>query len=197
MARDIRELLKEQDEQTPKLSEGHLGRFEAKLEALHQEKIVVSKPWYKEQWLQVAAMIAVIVTVGLIGYQQFSTPSELSGEEITSTDENSDAAQIQLGDLSPDLKKVENYYMAGINMQLASLEINPDNKELVEGYMEQLKQLDQEYKTLTVELNEMGPTEATITALIENLQLRLDLLFKLKNKLKELKKADNEPLNII
>ena len=53
--------------------------------------------------------------------------------------------------------------------------------------MEQLDELDNEYAVLNDELNTIGPTEATITALIDNLKLRLELLFKLKNKLKELK----------
>ena len=52
-----------------------------------------------------------------------------------------------------------------------------------------------EYKLLNKELNEVGPTEATISALIDNLKLRLELLFKLKNKLKELKNLENEQFN--
>ena len=102
-----------------------------------------------------------------------------------------------LGDISPDLKKVEDFYMAGINVQLASLEITQDNKDVIDGYMEQLGELDKEYNMLNEELNIMGPTEATITALIDNLKLRLDLLFKLKNKLKELKNQNNEQYNSI
>ena len=63
--------------------------------------------------------------------------------------------------------------------------------------MQQLSELDKEYQRLTLDLNEAGPTEATITALIDNLQLRLELLFKLKNKLKELKNQNNEQINSI
>jgi hypothetical protein len=58
--------------------------------------------------------------------------------------------------------------------------------------MEQLSGLDQEYKVLNNELNAMGPNDQTITALIKNLQLRLQLLLKLKNKLNELKSSENE-----
>jgi len=50
---------------------------------------------------------------------------------------------------------------------------------------------------LNAELGRVGPTEATVTALIDNLKLRLDLLFKLKNKLKELKKQNNEEFKVI
>jgi hypothetical protein len=105
--------------------------------------------------------------------------------------------QITLGDLSPDLKKVEDYYMTGINVQLASLKFTEDNKALIEGYMRQLSELNDEYKNLNAELNTNGPSEATITAMIDNLKLRLELLFKLKNKLKELKNQKDEKINPI
>jgi uncharacterized protein involved in exopolysaccharide biosynthesis len=91
---------------------------------------------------------------------------------------------------------VESYYTTGINVQLASLKVNDDNKELVDSYMKRLNELHTEYKVLNKELNEVGPNEATITALVDNLQLRLELLFKLKNKLEELKKQNNENYTI-
>jgi hypothetical protein len=50
---------------------------------------------------------------------------------------------------------------------------------------------------LTKQMNERGPSEETVTSLINNLKLRLELLFKLKNKLKELKNIDNEEFNSI
>lgn len=87
--------------------------------------------------------------------------------------------------------------MTGINMQLASLKIDEDNKELVDGYMQRLSELDKEYTSLNAELNKVGPSEATVTALIDNLKLRLDLLFKLKSKLKELKNQNNDEFKII
>jgi hypothetical protein len=37
----------------------------------------------------------------------------------------------------------------------------------------------------------MGPNEQTIEAMVENLQFRLDLLYKLKNKLNEIKQTKN------
>ena len=63
--------------------------------------------------------------------------------------------------------------------------------------MKQLSELDKEYKNLSIELNKVGPTEATITALIDNLKMRLELLFKLKNKLNEFKTQENEQIDTI
>lgn len=46
--------------------------------------------------------------------------------------------------------------------------------------------------TLNEELNKYGPNDQTITAMIQNLQLRLDLMRKLKVKLNQLKLSKNE-----
>jgi SMC interacting uncharacterized protein involved in chromosome segregation len=64
--------------------------------------------------------------------------------------------------------------------------------------MERLEELNREYKKLNGELNSIGPNDQTITALIKNLQLRLQLLYKLRDKLKELQahgmQADRDTL---
>jgi hypothetical protein len=100
-------------------------------------------------------------------------------------------------DISPDLKRVEQYYTSGIKDVLASLTITTDNKDVIDGYMQQLQVLDLEYESLNLELTQAGPTEETITALVDNLKLRLELLMKLKTKLKELKNNTNENISSI
>lgn len=200
MAQDLRELLKGENLEKPALKKGHENRFEAMLdEALPKTE---QKPNFN--WMKVAAVAIVLLGVSFFGYQYFSDSSvnQLNNKnnpivENTSEEKTPKNNQISLGDLSPDLKKVEEYYMMGINVQLASLKIDPANKDLVDGYMKQLGNLDKEYKKLSIELNKEGPSEATITALIDNLKLRLELLFKLKNKLNELKKQENEQINNI
>lgn len=199
MAHDIRKMMSEQKE-TPRLSPGHEIRFEAKLnQAFPQEKKVSEQKSNNTFfWLKIAALVVVFFGIGFFGYQQLSnTGTNTLADTPVETDsvDGSEVAQITLGDLSPDLKRVENFYLAGINAQLASIEPDDENKELIDGYMQRLSELDMEYKLLNKELNEVGPTEATISALIDNLKLRLELLFKLKNKLKELKNLENEQFN--
>jgi len=63
---------------------------------------------------------------------------------------------------------------------------------VVDDFMDRLSDLNKEYKSLNNELNEVGPNEQTIGALIKNLQLRLQLLLKLKEKLHQLKSSENE-----
>lgn len=193
MGQDIRKMMRDYKPGTPKLSQGHEKRFEARLDAQ------IDKPGRSMYfWLKIAAVVVAFLAVGSFAFYSLSdkgTEDGLSTVETTKPETNPETV-ITLGDLSPDLKKVESYYTTGINVQLASLKVNDDNKELVDSYMKQLNELDAEYQVLNNELNEVGPNEATIMALVDNLQLRLELLFKLKNKLEELKKQNNENYTI-
>lgn len=210
MARDLKKMFKNYEPESSELSKGHETRFEAKLEKAFPETIQekpavrkIEKPT-SAPWLKMAAMFAVLLAVSFFGYQQLNNPNgEITdaNKSVVGTDseivENNETPKRTLADISPDLKRVEEYYMTGINVQLASLKINAENKDLVDGYMQRLAELDKEYTLLTVELAKVGPTETTVTALIDNLKLRLDLLFKLKNKLNELKTQNNENFKAI
>lgn len=203
MAQDIKKMFENYDDpKTPKLREGHQARFEAKLDKAFSENISEEKNT-SLPWLKIAAMVVVLLAVSFFGYQQLSKNNAIIDSNNTVVDNTSetgdktDTPKLTLADISPDLKKVEEYYMAGINVQLASLKITDENKDLVDGYMQRLAELDTEYNSLNAELSKVGPTEATVTALIDNLKLRLDLLFKLKNKLKELKNQNNEEFKTI
>ncbi len=197
MKQDLRALMQKRKTESSKLPNGHEERFANKLEAHFGEKNNTKQHTF--YWLKIASVAVVFMAIGMFTFYSIApNKSTIDGNEIVSeTAVQTVSNKMTLGDISPDLKKVEDYYMAGINVQLASLQINNDNKDLIDGYMEQLDELDNEYAVLNDELNTIGPTEATITALIDNLKLRLELLFKLKNKLKELKNQNNEQINSI
>ncbi len=203
MARDIKKMFENYTPELSELPKGHEARFEAKLNAIFSERISEEKKT-TIPWLKIAATVVVLLAVSFFGYQQLSktNPNDSDNLKNAVVNNNSetvkeDTQQFTLADISPDLKKVQDYYMTGINVHLASLKITDENKDLVDGYMERLAELDREYTALNLELNKVGPTEATVTALIDNLKLRLDLLFKLKNKLKELKNQDNDAFKTI
>ena len=194
MARDLRKLFeKEREEQRFKMKEGHEDRFFAKLD----KKLPNDSPKKKviSLWMKIAA--SVVVAVGLSFYYFNSNEGTVDPDKkITVVDRNNqnkeEAQGISLGDLSPDLKKIETYYTTNINLQLSELAEDPGNKELVDSYMDRLAELNKEYQRLNHELNELGPNDQTISALINNLQLRLQLLQKLKSKLNQLKSSKNE-----
>jgi hypothetical protein len=204
MARDIKKMFENYTPEPLTPPTGHEARFEAKLEKAFSENISEEKST-SFQWLKIAAVAIVFFAVSFFGYQQLSKtggnipndPKESVVDNDTENNNQSDTPKLTLADISPDLKKVQDYYMTGINVQLASLKITDENKELVDGYMQRLSELDKESTALNAELSKVGPTEATVTALIDNLKIRLDLLFKLKNKLKELKNQNNDEFKTI
>ena len=185
MPKDLRELLKNEQMQTNELSNKHRKNFEAKL----QQELHRTKKNYN-QFLKIAASFLVIVGLG-------SSLFYFSGNKVQETPQT---AKIEsLGSISPELKNIESYYLASINTEISSLQENSENKELLDGYLEKIGELTSEYKLLTKELNTEGLNEKTINALIDNLQLRLKLLYQLKEQLNELKKLNitqNENLQV-
>jgi len=193
MARDLRKLFeKEREEKRFKMKEGHEERFFSKLD----RELPKNPPKKKvfSLWMQIAA--SVVVAVGLSFYYFNSNEGPVDPDEkvivVDRDNPNIGGQGISLGDLSPDLKKIETYYTTNINLQLSELADDPGNKELVDSYMDRLSELNKEYQRLNEELNELGPNDQTINALINNLQLRLQLLQKLKSKLNQLKSSKNE-----
>lgn len=200
MAQDIRELMKGKPSHQPSLPAGHEARFEARLQAAFgNEKPSAGKTNPMIFWMKIAAITIAFIAVSVFGYMSLGDNNiDNTLVETPTIDKTSKTpSNFDLATISPELKKVEEFYMAGINMQLASLEITNDNKDVIDGYMKQLDELTEEYISLQAEMSEVGPTEETITALIDNLKMRLELLLKLKNKLKELKNQTNEQISSI
>ncbi|APQ18295.1 hypothetical protein [Maribacter hydrothermalis] len=190
MEQDLREMFKkEKEEQKFVMNKGHEVRF---LNKLNSE--IPKDKKFNKFWLSMAASIVVLLSVGF-GWLFFVDNDNIKTTIVEKVPNDKEETEFTFGDLSPDLKKVENYYVANINIELAKLEVSPDTKDLIDSFMEQLNNLNLEYKTLNLELKELGPNDQTITALIENLQLRLQLLQKLKKKLNELKLSKNGQIN--
>lgn len=190
MGQDLRELFKKEREKNHLMKRGHENRFEDRLarEFPSKKKSLFSR-------MKIAASILVPLMIAVFAYQQIVKKEPINPRVVDRENNIRETGGISLGDLSPDLRKVENYYVANINLELSQLEISPENKELVDSFMERLAALNTEYQTLNVELNKVGPNDQTITALIKNLQLRLQLLHKLKIKLIEFKSSENEQVS--
>jgi len=178
MALDIRNLFEnEPKDETAKMSKGHEARFLKKLENELPKK---RRSPNRFGFLNIAASVIVLLGLSYGAYQFLQSPNEsIEPIEIVNTDIKT------LGDVSPDLKKVEDYYLASINLELSKVQLTSENKELFDGYVKRLKELNDEYNKLTIELNDNGPNEDTLDALIENLKYRLNLVMRLKEKLAE------------
>lgn len=181
MVQDLKKLFNEERQGIQKgMPKGHEARFLKKLE---QELPATSIKKRFRIW-NIAASIVVLIGLSFGAYQFLKSP-----QEITQTDEQVVTLK-SLGDVSPDLKKVEDYYVANINLELANVKLTSENKELFDSYIVRLEELNKEYNRLSVELTENGPNELTVSALIDNLKLRLHLLYRLKEQLKELNTSD-------
>jgi hypothetical protein len=195
MAQDIRKMFQEEKALPSKLPKGHQRRFEARLEeAFPQEKQDKSSDRIYF-FMKIAAVLVVVLG---ISFFFLNSENNFSGNQITNApveEEQDDAAEIpvtkeyQLSDVSPEFKEIENFYLASLNIELAKLEVNDSNKALVDSFMKQLAGLDEEYKKLNAEIQETGLTESSVEAMISNLQLRLELLYKLKNKIQDINQS--------
>uniref|UniRef100_UPI00404B6763 hypothetical protein n=1 Tax=Gelidibacter sp. TaxID=2018083 RepID=UPI00404B6763 len=190
MARDIRKLF-EDDQKVSKqqMLKGHEDRFFEKLETEFSEK--TTKKSFR--MYHVAASLVVLLGLSFGAYQFFKTPID-----SVEPDQKQEVVTLKsLGDVSPDLKKVEDYYIANINLELSKVKLTKDNKEVFDGYIAQLEELNKEYERLTVELTENGPNELTVSALIDNLKWRLNLLYRLKEQLNQLNTSEETLQNDI
>jgi len=177
MARDIRELFKGDKMTHEEMPKNHEARFLKKLDA--------ALPRAKSSrfsWMHIAASVVLLIGFSFGAYK-FMQPDIEAPAQVATTDL---VEAKTLGDVSPGLKKVEDYYMASINLELSKLKYTPETKDLFDGYLAQLGELDKEYKRLSSELTESGPSELTVNALIDNLKFRLNLLYRLRAQLKEL-----------
>jgi hypothetical protein len=193
MARDIRKLFKEEQQESPlKMSEGHEARFLEKLDNALPVETSIKKRF---SVLQIAASIIILIGLGFGASNFFGTPEVIPTEIVATENPSKDDQLKSLGDISPDFKKVEDYYLANINLELSKVKQTPENKELFDGYVIRLAELNQEYKRLSVELTDHGPNELTVSALIDNLKLRLNLLYRLKEQLNDLNTSEEDEIN--
>jgi hypothetical protein len=193
MKQDLRKMMRNAQEKEVSMPAGHEDRFAARLTKEFNTETTPSKT----PWMQWAIAAVVVIGLGVFGWNAIDIPA-IEGVEMADTETVTVVSkQVTMADISPELKQIENFYKTNINMQLASLEFSEDNQELVDGYMQRLGDLDTAYKQLSTEMAEVGPTEALLSAQIDNLKFRLELLFKLKEKLKELKNQNNEQYNSI
>ncbi|WKK64784.1 hypothetical protein [Lutimonas zeaxanthinifaciens] len=175
---DIKQKLKE-EKMLRELSKDHRSIFETKLKKeLHTER----KGSYK--FLLIAASVAILFSIGLMT----SINQESSVDQVQAPQ----SAKVSLEEFSPELKKIENYYLTAINFELANLEITDGNKLILEEYFRKMNSLTNEYKLQSERLEIDKIDEELINGLIDNLQMRLQLMIELKNELKKLKSKENE-----
>ncbi|MFK7782356.1 hypothetical protein [Psychroserpens sp.] len=188
MAQDLRQLLKNEDKDSQlKMSEGHEARFLKKLDEAQPEETSIKKRF---SVLQIAASVVILIGLAFGTYKFMQQPKSIENHVVNNQSQTNEDQLKSLGDISPDLKLIEDYYLANINLELSKIKQTPESKELFDGYLVRLAELNEEYKRLSVELTQNGPNELTVSALIDNLKLRLNLLYRLKEQLHDLNASE-------
>lgn len=174
---DIKEKLKE-EKVLRELSNNHRSIFEKKLQKeLHRSSGSIRK------YFMVAASVIVLFGAGYL----FTLTQVDSDVPVQAT-----SSKVTLEEFSPELKKIENYYLTAINFELANLELTDGNKLILQEYFRKMNSLTNEYKLQSEQLEIDKIDEELINNLIDNLQMRLQLMIELKKELKKLKSKENE-----
>ncbi len=173
--KDLRKDFDYKNENIP-MPEGHLTRFETRLNLANSKSNA-------GVWLQKIA--AVLIFGILISSFWFQSNSEVV-HTTTATHE-----ALHLNAYSAEFGNLEAFFKASISYELATLDYG-NYEEVAFSYLEELEKIEKDYKLLQIELSTAGFNEAIIEAMIDNLQLRLELLQNLKLKLNELKTLSHE-----
>jgi cytoskeletal protein RodZ len=142
---------------------GHLERFERKL---NQTKKNSKTSW---RWLSVAASIVLI-----IGFWLGS---------------NHQKRMIDLADVSPKMEEVQNYFVNAIHQELKTVEKNRnlETETIIEKALDQLEDLEDDYRLFILELNVEGNKTKIINSMIKNYQQRLQILESVQQQIEQIK----------
>ena len=131
---------------------------------------------------RMAASVLVLLGIGIMSYLIIDNPFNQK-EALTA---------YTLKNISPELDEIESFYVTNIDLTLSYIEKNSENQAFVKRYMKRLSILKEEYKNLVAEMNEEGPNSQSISVLINNLKLQLELLQELREQIKSTKNKKHE-----
>jgi hypothetical protein len=157
-------------------SEGHFERFNRKLEMKFQVATVKRSI---VPYLLKAAVVTLLITLS----------SLWTWDHFIRTG----SSRMTLGQVSPQYKEVENYYVHQVNMmegEIVNVDLknNPDQKVLL---MKEMKNMDSTYVSLQKELKTNPNDERIINAMIEHYQTKLEVMTYIVNQLKTIRN-DNQ-----
>ena len=153
-------------------SRGHMERFNRKLEIRCETKVVKRSI---VPYLLRAAVVTLLVTLSsLWTWDHFIRPG---------------SSRMTLGQVSPQYKEVENYYIHQVNLmegEIVNIDLknNPVQKQML---MTEMKSMDSVYVSLQKELKSNPNDERIVNAMIEHYQTKLEIMTYLVNQLKTIR----------
>ena len=167
-------------------SEGHLERFNRKLEKRFQVNTIKRSI---VPYLLKAAVVTLLITLS----------SLWTWDHFIRTG----STRMTLGQVSPQYKEVENYYVHQVNLmegEIVNVDLknNPAQKTML---MKEIKSMDSTYVSLQKELKANPNDERIINAMIEHYQTKLEVMTYIVNQLKTIRndnqnKKENEKVGI-
>ena len=159
----------------------HLERFNRKLEKRFQAKTIKRSI---VPYLLKAAVVTLLITLS----------SLWTWDHFIRTG----SSRMTLGQVSPQYKEVENYYVHQVNMmegEISSVDLN--NAEQKAMILKEIKSMDSTYVSLQKELKANPNDERIINAMIEHYQTKLEVMTFIVNQLKTIRnenqnKTENE-----
>jgi hypothetical protein len=152
--------------------EGHFDRFNRKLEIRFRTNTTKRSI---VPYLLRAAVVTLLVTLSsLWTWDHFIRPG---------------SSRTALGQVSPQYKEVENYYIHQVNMmegELVTVDLknNPEQKAML---IKEMKSMDSVYVSLQKELKANPDDERIINAMIEHYQTKLEVMTYIVNQLKTIR----------
>ena len=108
---------------------------------------------------------------------------------------------LELADVSPQMEETQSFFVSTIRQEIENINLkrNDDNQQIIDDAFLQLNKLEENYKNLTVELDNSNKDKRIIYAMINNFQQRIEILQTLLQQLDELKqlKTINQDEKII
>jgi hypothetical protein len=157
------------DTEEPKL--GHFNRFEARL----AQKDKKQPKWNQKSWawMAIAASFTLLFGIWFGGY------SAKQG--------------LELADVSPQMEETQSFFVSTIRQEIENINLkrSDDNQQIIDDAFLQLNKLEENYKNLTVELDNSNKDKRIIYAMINNFQQRIEVLQTLLLQLDELEQLKN------
>lgn len=96
--------------------------------------------------------------------------------------------QYDLRDVSPKMAEAQNFFVSTINQELKEIEKfrNLETETLIEEALEEIEELEDQYGSFKIELNQSGNQRMKVQAMINNYQQRLHVLQRLLDQLDKL-----------
>jgi len=154
---------------TAEPQDGHFERFCSRLEERFPAHTMVRRSIVP--YLLKAAVVTLLVTLSsLWTWEHFLKPGR---------------DRMTLGDVSPQYREVENYYMYQVNLmsnEIASLDENDEGQKQM--LLAEMKSIDSVYIQLQKDLRANPNDERIINAMIEHYQTKLEVMNYIVNQLK-------------